>query len=134
VFKDKIIAEGPWNASEDADSMWKEMTTHIQKVVIEVFGVTKEDERESKDTWWWNDDVQKTINEKKECYKCLHHNRSDENIQKYKEARRNAKKTVSEARGQAYAKLYRKLDTKEDENDVYKMTKLQKRKTRLQPS
>jgi hypothetical protein len=37
---------------------------------------------------------------------------------------------VSEARGQAYAKLYRKLDTKDDENDDYKMNKLRERKTR----
>jgi hypothetical protein len=37
---------------------------------------------------------------------------------------------VSEARGHAYAELYRKLDTKESENDVYKMTKLRERKTR----
>jgi Zn ribbon nucleic-acid-binding protein len=99
------------------------MTTHIQKVVIEVFGVTRENKREPKDTWWWNDDVQKTIIEKKECYKCLHHNRSDENKHRYKETRRNVKKAMSEARGQAYAELYRKLDTKEGENIVYKMAK-----------
>jgi hypothetical protein len=37
---------------------------------------------------------------------------------------------VSEARGQAYAELYRKLDTKDDENDDYKMNKLRERKTR----
>jgi hypothetical protein len=37
---------------------------------------------------------------------------------------------VSEARGQAYAELYRKLDTKEGENDVYKIAKLRERKTR----
>jgi hypothetical protein len=55
---------------------------------------------------------------------------SDENIQKYKETRRNTKKDVSEARGQVYAELYRKLNTKEDENDIYKMTKLRERKTR----
>jgi hypothetical protein len=34
-------------------------------MAIEVFGVTIENKREFKDTWWWNDDVQKTINEKK---------------------------------------------------------------------
>jgi hypothetical protein len=34
------------------------------------------------------------------------------------------KKTVSEARGQAYTELYRKLDTKDGENDVYKTAKL----------
>jgi hypothetical protein len=37
---------------------------------------------------------------------------------------------VSEVRGQTYAELYRKLNTKKSENDVYKMTKLQKRKIR----
>jgi hypothetical protein len=36
---------------------------------------------------------------------------------------------VSEARGQAYAELYRKLDTEDDENDDYKMNKLRERKT-----
>jgi hypothetical protein len=92
--------------------MWKEMSTHIRKVTIEVFGVTRENKREPKDTWWRNDDVQKTINEKKECYKRLHHNRNDKNIQKYKETRKNTKKDVSEARGQTYTELYRKLDTK----------------------
>jgi hypothetical protein len=37
---------------------------------------------------------------------------------------------MNEARGQTYAKLYRKLDTKEGENIVYKMVKLRERKTR----
>jgi hypothetical protein len=37
---------------------------------------------------------------------------------------------VSEARGQTYAKLYQKLDTKESENDVYKMVMLRERKIR----
>jgi hypothetical protein len=37
---------------------------------------------------------------------------------------------VSEARGQTYTELYRKLDTKEDANDVYKIAKLRERKTR----
>jgi hypothetical protein len=60
--------------------MLKEMTTHIRKVTIEVFGVTRENKCEPKNTWWWNDDVQKAINEKKYCYKRLQHNRSDENL------------------------------------------------------
>jgi hypothetical protein len=45
--------------------MWKKMTTHIQNMAIEVFRVTRENKREPKDTWWWNDDVQKPIGEKK---------------------------------------------------------------------
>jgi hypothetical protein len=88
------------------------MVTHIWKVAIKVFGVTRGNKRKPKNTWWWNDDIQKAINEKKEYYKHLQHNKSDENIQKYKETRRNTKKAVTEARGQAYTELYRKLDTK----------------------
>jgi hypothetical protein len=37
---------------------------------------------------------------------------------------------MSEVRGQTYTELYRKLDTKEGENDVYKMAKHRERKTR----
>jgi hypothetical protein len=134
VFKNRVIAERSWNECVDADNMWKEMMTHIRKMGIEVLRVTRGNKREHKDTWWWNDDVQNVINEKKECYKCLHHNRSIENVQKYKETRRNAKKVVSEARSLTYTELYRKLDTKDGENDVYKMTKFRKGKKRLQPS
>jgi hypothetical protein len=37
---------------------------------------------------------------------------------------------MSEARGQTYTGLYQKLDSKDDENDVYKMTKFWEKKTR----
>jgi hypothetical protein len=36
---------------------------------------------------------------------------------------------VSEISGQAYTELYRKLDKKNGENDVYKMAKFRERKT-----
>jgi hypothetical protein len=65
VFKNRVIADGSWNKAEDANNMWKKMTTHIRKVAIEVFEVTRGNKREPKDIWWWNDDVQKAINEKK---------------------------------------------------------------------
>jgi hypothetical protein len=52
VFKNRVITEGPWNECEDADNMWKEMATHIRNVAIEVFGVTRGNQREPKYTWW----------------------------------------------------------------------------------
>jgi hypothetical protein len=89
----KLLQKGRDNAGKDVDSMWKEMTTHIQKMVIEVFGVNRGNKCEAKNTWWWNDDVQKTISEKKECYKRLHHIMSDENIQKYKKSQKKCKES-----------------------------------------
>jgi hypothetical protein len=37
---------------------------------------------------------------------------------------------MSKIRGQTYVELYRKLDTKEDKNNVYNMDKLREKKTR----
>ncbi|KAJ4809245.1 hypothetical protein LUZ62_021811 [Rhynchospora pubera] len=130
TFRGRMIEEGPWKAGEEANKMWEDMSASIQKVATEVLGVTRGSNREPKDTWWWNDEVQKVIKEKKECYKRLHHDKTDDNAQKYKLAKKNAKKAVSEARGRAYEDLYQKLSTKEGEKDVYKIAKLRDRKTR----
>ena len=74
--------------------------------------------------------MQKAIKEKNECYKCLYHHRSEDNIQKYKSTKKNAKRAMSETRGQTYEDLYQKLSTKESEKNVYKMESLRERKTR----
>jgi hypothetical protein len=47
------------------------MVTRIWKLTIDVFGVTGGNKREPKNTLWWNEDVQKAINENKENYKRL---------------------------------------------------------------
>ena len=115
--------EGAWS-EEDANIMWVKMATCVRKVASEVFGVTKGSSGESKDTWWWTEDVQKAIKEKKECY------RSAVNIESYKVAKKTAKRVVSEAKGQAYDDLYQRLSTKEWEKDVYKIARIQERKMR----
>jgi hypothetical protein len=74
--------------------------------------------------------VQKTIKEKKECFRHMHLNRSVDNVQWYKVAKKTAKQTVSEARGQMYDGLYQRLGMKEGEKDIYRMAKSQERKTR----
>ena len=106
------------------------MATHVRKIAREVLGVTKGKKKEAKDTWWWNKDVQKVIKDKKECYKTWFQDRSTSNMENYKEAKKNAKRAVSAARGKAYDELYEKLGTKEGEMGVYKLAKIRERKTR----
>ena len=71
VFRNRVIKEGSWKEEEDINNMWEKMTTNIRKVASEVCGVTKGSGGEAKDTWWWNEEVQRAIKEKKECYRCL---------------------------------------------------------------
>jgi hypothetical protein len=99
-------------------------------VASEEFGVTKGGKRETKETWWWNEKVQNTIKEKKECFRRIHLDRSVDNIERYKVAKKTAKQAVSEARGQMYDGLYQRLGMKEGENDIYRMDKSRERKPR----
>ena len=50
---------------DDINNMWEKMTTNIRKMTSEVCGVTKESGGEAKDTWWWNEKVQRAIKEKR---------------------------------------------------------------------
>jgi hypothetical protein len=109
--------------------MWMKMSTCIRKVTLEEFGVTKGGKRETKETWWWNEKMQNAIKEKKECFRCMHVDRSVDNVERYKVAKKTAKQTVSEARGQIYDGLYERLGTKEGEKDIYRMAKSRERKT-----
>ena len=79
--------------------------------------VTKGSGGEAKDTWWWNEEVQRAIKKKKECYRRLYHNRSVDNIEKYRVAKKTAKRAISVAKGRAYEDLYQYLSTKEGEKD-----------------
>ena len=53
-----------------------------------------------------------------------------DNIEKYKVAKKTAKRAVNVAKGRAYEDLYQHLSTKEGEKDNYRMTKVRERKTR----
>jgi hypothetical protein len=129
MFKERVLKEGPWHEGGDANSMWMKMFTCIRKVASEEFGASKGGKRETKETWW-NEKVQKTIKEKKECFRRMHLDRSVDNIQRYKVAKKTAKRAVSEVRGQMYDGLYQRLGTKEGEKDIYRMAKSRERKTR----
>ena len=50
TFKERMLGEGPWEESEDADDMWLKMTTCVRKVTSEVFGMSRGGKQGEKDT------------------------------------------------------------------------------------
>ena len=76
-----------------------------------------------RETWWWNEEVQKSIKEKEEAKKAWDKIR-DENTKKvYKEKKYKAKKAVAMAKGHAYDDLYARLETKEGEKELYRLAR-----------
>ncbi|RLM65645.1 uncharacterized protein C2845_PM16G14840 [Panicum miliaceum] len=125
-----MLGEGLWEEGKDAEDMWLKMATCVRKVVSVVFSVSRGGKQVGKDTWWWNDEVQRAIIEKKECFKRLHLDKSAANIESYNLAKRVAERAVSVAKGKAYDDLYQRLATKEGEKDIYRMARIRERKTR----
>jgi hypothetical protein len=60
----------------------------------------------------------------------MHLNRSADNVERYKVAKKTAKRAVSEARGRMYDGRYQRLGMKEGEKNIYRMAKSKERKTR----
>jgi hypothetical protein len=129
TFKERMLGEGPWEEGADVDDMWLKMATSVRKVASEVFGVSRGGKQEVKETWWWNDEVQRATKEKKECFKRLHLDKIATNIEGYRLAKRSAKRAVSVAKGQDFDDLYQRLGTKEGE-DIYRIARIRERKIR----
>ncbi|RZC31475.1 Pentatricopeptide repeat-containing protein [Glycine soja] len=67
---------------------------------------------------------------KNECFKEWSRCRNSETWDKYKIARNETKKAVSEARAQAFDGLYQALGTRDGERSIYRLAKGRERKTR----
>ena len=106
---------------------WDKTAEMLRKTAETVLGVTFGKRKEDKETWWWNEEVQKSIKEKKEAKKAWDKIR-DENTKKiYKEKKNKAKKAVAMAKGRVYDDLYARLETKEGEKELYRLARQRNR-------
>ena len=64
-----------------------------------------------KETWWWTDQIQEATTAKKEAFKKWQQSKDDEDKEVYKVTNKECKKAVAIAKEEAYAELYKKLDT-----------------------
>ncbi|KAL6566196.1 hypothetical protein OROGR_001811 [Orobanche gracilis] len=110
--------------------MWNWLEHNIKEGAKEVLGESKGNGPSSKDTSWWNEEVKQAIKTKRECYKVLGKCSNNENYERYKKARTEAKKAVRNARSEVNKELYARLDTKEGEKDIYKLARMREKKTR----
>ena len=88
-----------------------------------MLGVTSGKRRVDRESWWWNDETQIKVKAKQETFKRWMTTTDDqERVQRreeYRCAKVEAKKSVSDAKTKAYKEMYRRLNTKEGEQDIY---------------
>ncbi|KAK3566670.1 hypothetical protein QTP86_002847 [Hemibagrus guttatus] len=90
---------------------WETTAEVIRETERKVLGVSSGRRKEDKETWWWNEEVQDSIQRKRLAKKKWDMDRTEENGQEYKELQRRVKREVSKAKQKAYDELYTRLDT-----------------------
>ncbi|KAK3574804.1 hypothetical protein QTP86_018397, partial [Hemibagrus guttatus] len=102
---------------------WETTAEVIRKTGRKVLGVSSGRRKEDKETWWWNEEVQDSIQRKRLAKEKWDMDRTEENRQEYKELQRRVKREVSKAKQKAYDELYTRLDTREGEKDLYRLAR-----------
>ncbi|KAK3551343.1 hypothetical protein QTP70_015024, partial [Hemibagrus guttatus] len=97
---------------------WEATAEVIRETGRKVMGVSSGRRKENKETWWWNEEVQDSVQRKRLAKKKWDMDRTEENRQEYKELQRRVKREVSKAKQKAYDELYTRLDTREGEKDL----------------
>ncbi|KAK3520762.1 hypothetical protein QTP70_032338 [Hemibagrus guttatus] len=102
---------------------WETTAEVIRETGRKVLGVSSGRRKEDKETWWWNEKVQDSIQRKRLAKKKWDMDRTEENRQEYKELQRRVKREVSKAKQKAYDELYTRLDTRDGEKDLYRLAR-----------
>ncbi|KAK3545731.1 hypothetical protein QTP70_011343 [Hemibagrus guttatus] len=102
---------------------WETTAEVIRETGRKVLGVSSGRRKEDKETWWWNEEVQDSIQRKRLAKKKWDMDRTEENRQEYKELQRRVKREVSKAKQKAYDELYTRLDTRKGEKDLYRLAR-----------
>ncbi|KAK3565629.1 hypothetical protein QTP86_012957 [Hemibagrus guttatus] len=102
---------------------WETTAEVIRETGRKVLGVSSGRRKEDKETWWWNEEVQDSIQRKRLAKKKWDMDRTEENRQEYKELQCRVKREVSKAKQKAYDELYTRLDIREGEKDLYRLAR-----------
>ncbi|KAK3530206.1 hypothetical protein QTP86_018062 [Hemibagrus guttatus] len=102
---------------------WETTAEVIRETGRKVLGVSSGRRKEDKETWWWNEEVQDSVQRKRLAKKKWNMDRTEENRQEYKELQCRVKREVSKAKQKAYDELYTRLDTREGEKDLYRLAR-----------
>ena len=93
---------------------WDKAAEMLRKTAETVLGVTFGKRKGDKETWWWNEEVEESIKEKKEAKKAWYKIKHENTKKIYKEKKSKAKKAVAMAKGRAYDDLYARLARQRD--------------------
>ncbi|XP_026746110.1 uncharacterized protein LOC113507456 [Trichoplusia ni] len=139
MFRNQVVdkmTEMSEMEGKSVNECWSEMAKCIRESAKDVCGESKGKGLIDRDTWWWNEEVQNVLKEKKAAFKewqgveIMNASLKDEKKAFYNECKKRAKKAVAVARARAQERLYETLDSPSGQKVLYRITKERERRAR----
>ena len=86
--------------------------------------------RTEREEWWWKDEIQLVLKEKKELKKRWEQTRLQADRVEYQRKKKEAKRAVAVARAEAASELYEELETVEGQKKIYTKSKYRNKATK----
>ena len=102
---------------------WTEFSDKMMEAAREVCGESKGKKHRERITWWWCEDVQEAIKQKKTDYKIWQRERTEITKRAYKNSSRRTKRAVAIAKNCAWTDWSQNIDTAEGKQKMFKIAK-----------
>ncbi|GKA07573.1 retrovirus-related pol polyprotein LINE-1 [Tanacetum coccineum] len=126
-------------SASNVNSMWNFLACIIKDATKHSLGVamgTSKTHTARRESWWLCVEMQSKVAEKQARFIELlsfHEGNLEERLrvqERYKLAKREAKKVIAQGKEKAYEDMYKKLDSKEGANEIFRIAKAQQRRRR----
>ena len=129
AFEDVISAECAVKNEDDVDVLWNGLKSSLLNATEAVCGRTKGPARH-KETWWWNDEVSKVIDEKKRAFLAWKKSESVADKDAYNKAKKHASRVVAAAQAAKRREFSENLQAAEAKGKLFRVVKQMVRKNR----
>ena len=120
---DKLKLQNTKNGKNDGvDGKWERMRDILLTTAQDVCGISRQPPRH-KETWWWNEEVAKAVKNKREMFKNWQKNKTSQNGEHYREAKRNCKKSIAIAKKAKSQEFSDELDCEDGRRRVFRIAK-----------
>ena len=120
----QIALEG---ALAESDSTWTDLAREVKRAGEEICGVTSGRRGREREAWWWNDNVQSCILEKKVAFKQWQRSGTATDKYLYNCANKRAKRAVAAAKSESWSELAESFRERGGQDKIFKMAKQAKK-------
>ena len=107
----------------ESNGTWADLSGKVKKVSEEICGVTSGKRGREREAWWWNEDVQRCIKEKKIAFKQWQRSGTTTDKHFYNNANKRAKRAVAASKQASWAELADSLRRRDGQEKMYKLPK-----------